>query len=40
MIFSTALLTCRERTAIDWIAAITADLATMAWVGALIIWWL
>jgi hypothetical protein len=40
MFATTALATCKERTLIDWIGAVTADLLTIAWIGVLIFWWL
>jgi hypothetical protein len=40
MFATTALATCRERTALDWILAIGADLLTLAWIGTLLVWWL
>ena len=35
----TALATCRERAALDWILAVTLDLLTLAWLGLLVAWW-
>jgi hypothetical protein len=40
MFATTALATCRERTALDWILAVTLDLLTLAWVGLLVAWWI
>jgi hypothetical protein len=39
MLATTALATCRERTALDWIGAVSLDLLTLAWVGLLVAWW-
>jgi hypothetical protein len=40
MFATTALATCRERTALDWILAVSLDLLTLAWIGLLVAWWL
>ena len=39
MLFTTALSQCPERTALDWILAVSVDLLTLAWLGLLIAWW-
>ena len=40
MIVCTALATCRQRSWLDWTMAICLDLLTIAWIAALIAWWL
>jgi hypothetical protein len=40
MFCTTALATCKERTLIDWVGAITADVLTIAWVIFLLAWWI
>jgi hypothetical protein len=38
MFATTALLTCKDRSWLDWLGAIAADVLTIAWLGMLI-WW-
>lgn len=40
MIVTTLISTCAERTCLDWFLAASIDLLTLAWIAALIGWWL